>query len=368
MKFQIFALRVRSRTRWQPLRLVLVILLILVLIMLLLYRQTTEISLPVDNGWIVQLPESLLQETLSQGMPYISDQQQGLASRGSSRFDDWWTRYAHAGTDPRAMMLLEMGWLATLERTGRELIMVPANATPTEPGLADEPIDSADVDRFNGLETEPEDSASGKIGQGKLGEPLIALYNTHNAETYIPTDGKAKVEGENGGVAQVAQTLKQTLENEYGIPTVYVDTIHDYPDWSKSYVNSAKTVRALLEQYPDLKILIDIHRDSLNLEDALTKKVNGQDTARILFVVGSDQRMAHPNWRQNLALAQKIADSLDSLYPGVCRGVRVQAGTYNQHLNSGVILVEVGNDRNSLEEAKRAARLLAEAISQVIKK
>ncbi|MCG8526955.1 MAG: stage II sporulation protein P, partial [Opitutales bacterium] len=56
-------------------------------------------------------------------------------------------------------------------------------------------------------------------------KPLVAVYTTHNAETFIPTDGTAKIEGKNAGVAKVAKTLSETLEKKHSIKTVYTDTI-----------------------------------------------------------------------------------------------------------------------------------------------
>ncbi len=382
LNLKIVLLRARSRMHQPPSgKMILVLLLLVFLILCGLYRGnlTQTKPAPVESGLRVEIPDYWLKQTIYQGLPFLLDCGSSSDFPSLKVLNRTWEPYLQVLRDPPAAVSLEMGWLATLERTGRELLM-PVNtgvyAAPLDetlpPASAEMPSDLTELEEDDLLEgsdgalpAEPSDS-SNWLNKGS-GPPLIAVYNTHNAETYIPTAGKAKVEGDNGGVAKVAKILTVKLEEKYGITTVYADTIHDYPDWTKSYVNSSRTVKALLAKYPDLKVLIDIHRDALPSDDSLSVNINGQSTARILFVVGSDERRAHPHWKQNQALAQKLADYLEAQYPGLCRGVRVKPGTYNQELHVGAILVEMGNDNNSLQEAERAAVILAEALSAVVK-
>lgn len=199
--------------------------------------------------------------------------------------------------------------------------------------------------------------------------PQVAIYTTHNAEAYIPTDGQAKREGENASIAEVAQYLGDLLEKKYGIPVVVDHTIHDYPDWNKSYTQSRRTVVKLLQEYPDLKLLLDIHRDSLPNSDSQVVTVEGEKSARILFVVGSYQHQkGNSNASQpNSTLARQLSKFLDEGFPGLCRGVRIKPGTYNQDLHPGALLIEIGNTHNSLEESKKAAEALAEVLARWLK-
>lgn len=196
------------------------------------------------------------------------------------------------------------------------------------------------------------------------GGPLVFIYTTHNAETYIPTAGVAKEEGKNAGITEVAAELARELEETYGVPVALSRTIHDHPDFSSSYANSARTVKQALAAYPELRLIVDVHRDAGT--GAETFIWQGQMVARVLLVVGSDRTLSHPRWRENLAFAGRIKEKMDALYPGLSRGVRVQDGRYNQHLSPRAILVEVGSAENSLEEAKRAARLLAHVLAEIV--
>ena len=93
-------------------------------------------------------------------------------------------------------------------------------------------------------------------------EPLVLIYNTHNAETYKPTFGTSKEEGKNSGIVTVAQVMEETLEKKYGIKTIRSQTIHDYPDFTRSYINSMHTVQEILKANKKIQAVFDVHRDA----------------------------------------------------------------------------------------------------------
>lgn len=102
-----------------------------------------------------------------------------------------------------------------------------------------------------------------KVGNLTLSEDVqVILYHTHNAETYLPDDGVSKVSGQNGGVVDAARVFQNALQKKYGLRTAHSTTIHDYPDWSRSYQNSLNTAKQLLQAYPEAKAIFDIHRDA----------------------------------------------------------------------------------------------------------
>lgn len=196
--------------------------------------------------------------------------------------------------------------------------------------------------------------------------PLVAIYNTHNAESYRPSEGSAKFPGKNGGVSQVAATLADTLSKDYGIPVVRSTTIHDYPDFTMAYANSEKTLKRMLAANPSVMVALDVHRDA-GLPSPPVVEIEGQKVAQVLIIVGSNARLEHPNWRQNEAFARQLAKKMDELYPGLCLGVRVQEGRYNQHLLPRALLLEFGSDNNTLQEAETSARMVARVLAAVIK-
>jgi stage II sporulation protein P len=196
-------------------------------------------------------------------------------------------------------------------------------------------------------------------------QPIVAIYCTHNAEAYTPTEGAARMEGKNAGIFNVATELYNQLLT-LGIPAVLCDTIHDYPEYNKAYTNSLASIQALKEEYPSLEVFIDVHRDS-PVEGVSTTVATGtgeENLAKLMLVVGSDKRYTHPLWQQNHAFSQAIGKSLESICPGILRGVRVQDGRYNQQFSTKCILVEVGSSANTLDEALTAADILAKAVAE----
>ena len=80
---------------------------------------------------------------------------------------------------------------------------------------------------------------------------------------------------------------------------------------------------------------------------------------------GFDQK---PNWQENIKMAQAITDCLNDQVKGLCRDVRVKNGRFNQHISTGCVLIEAGNNRNTLEQVLAAMPYLADAIAQSLEK
>ncbi len=236
------------------------------------------------------------------------------------------------------------------------------------------PAAAANLDEtgITGITEPPAGPASGRAvpqpaidNKIKSARPLIALYNTHSSETYELTDGLPHLKGKAGGVTIVAGEIRKVIEERYGIAVTCSSTLHDLA-FNKSYAESQKTVSQLLTDNPKLAMLFDIHRDSsLTREQSLTE-INGQTTAKILIVVGTNARAEHPDWKENLELAKSIAARMDLMYPGLSRGIAIKQGRYNQQLSPHALLVEIGSVKNSTGEAVTAGRLFADVLVAVL--
>lgn len=289
--------------------------------------------------------------------------------------DQWKTRSAQS--------ILETGWAILQEPTGwKETLWqfcfgyVPTN--PYSQLAAGIPYLTEDeIKTIKWVEEEEEFQAASMVGaqwnfpMDKLTEATLSdeveviLYHTHNAETYAPSAGTSKVTGENGGVATAAEILKNALEVKYGIRTLHNLTLHDYPDWSRSYNNSLATAKNLLAGNPNAKAIFDVHRDAgFTSKKPTTISINGKDAAKIMIVLGAN----HENWKQNLAFAQALQDKADKLYPGLVRDLRIaQSSRYNQQLMPHALLLEIGSDLNTQEEANYSMECFAQVIAEVLK-
>lgn len=196
----------------------------------------------------------------------------------------------------------------------------------------------------------------------------VVLYCTHNGETYIPDSGKARKDGERGLVNKVAAGMAGRLESA-GMQAEFINHIHDYPDYDKSYTNSRETVKKIIKNEKRMLALLDIHRDSIpGKETAETININGQPSALILMIVGTDERKEHPYWKKNMEFAEKIHQQGEKMYPGLIKGVRTKSGTYNQEFFDHTLLLEVGSDYNSFAEANYAGELFTDILLEVLEK
>lgn len=196
-------------------------------------------------------------------------------------------------------------------------------------------------------------------------DALLGIYYTHTGETYAVTDGVERLPAQKGGVVETGRAIQEKLETGYGIRVAINDRVNDQ-NYGLSYIESEKTARLLLEENKNIQILLDIHRDAGKSRGESLVKVKGEDLAPILFVVGSDARSPFPTWRNNHDFAVRLAERINKKYPGLCIGVRIKEGRYNQFLHPRAVLVEIGTVNNSTPEAVKTAGMLAEALAEEI--
>lgn len=196
-------------------------------------------------------------------------------------------------------------------------------------------------------------------------KPLVLIFHTHTTESYNPNrspDGNFTTDY-NKNIAKVGDEIKKELENKYGIATIHDITIHDLPSRQKGYEKSRPTVQAYLKKYPSIKIIIDLHRDAGTDVVKTTVKINNEKYARPMFVIGKK----NPNYKKNEDLSLKINEQINSLYPGLSRGVLYKDARYNQDLSTKMVLIEIGSNLNSLDEAIRTGKLISKAVALVLK-
>ena len=211
-------------------------------------------------------------------------------------------------------------------------------------------------------------------------EPLVLIIHTHTSESYLSSD-LPYVQGAIGdlsysqdarqNVLSVGKVLCETL-NENGIAAIHCTIFHDAQGLSGSYQRSAETVKRYLEQYPTIRYVIDLHRDSVTASNGSPVRSEGKHgeeaTAQVMAVVGSDRNGTEyaNGWEGNLALALQLREKLNASGDTVARPVMLRRSSYNQELAEYSLLLEIGTAANSPEEAKRAAVLVGNALSDLI--
>lgn len=197
--------------------------------------------------------------------------------------------------------------------------------------------------------------------------PQILIIHTHSSEAYTPAgldryeaSGDSRTLDQNFSVIRIGSELTEILQG-YGLNVIHDTGVYDYPSYTGSYNRSGAKVEEYLAQYPTIKIVIDLHRDALGSSDVLYKVVASEDgvcASQIMLFVGTDASgLEHPNWRQNLSLAVYLQNAVSSEYPSLMRPVQLVKYRYNQHLTPGSMIIEVGSNGNTLQEALAAIRL-----------
>jgi stage II sporulation protein P len=181
----------------------------------------------------------------------------------------------------------------------------------------------------------------------------IAIFHTHNDESYVPTDGTHSIEGE-GGIHRVGAAFKRALEAK-GINAIYSDDLH-LPHDQGAYHRSRETAIGLVVKHePDA--IFDLHRDAAPWNEYAVR-VKGNWAAKIMFVVGRQ----NPHVYVNRRFAYDLKNFSDRVYPGLVKGVLFAHANYNQDLHPLFLLLEVGAHENSRGAAERGIEFFADVI------
>ncbi len=207
----------------------------------------------------------------------------------------------------------------------------------------------------------------------KNSEPQVLIVHTHTTECFNGDAMSGETErnaDEAKNMIAIGEVIAQTLENN-GIHCVHDKTVHDYPSYQGAYTRALSTIDYNLKKYPQIKVVLDVHRDAFIYPDGskltVTCDQNGVSTARVMQVVGTDGLgLSHPNWRGNLVLAAKIQSAANIMYPGMMRPINLRKERFNMHMTKGSLLLEVGSNGNTLDQAKEGGRNIANAISAVL--
>jgi len=215
-----------------------------------------------------------------------------------------------------------------------------------------------------------------KIFNGK--KPSILIYHTHTTESYntfsqilvykpVSTDRTLDF---NYNVVRVGEELKKILEKQYGYKVYHSKEINDYPEYKGSYSRSLKVIEKYKSEHPDIKVFIDLHRDAIG-SGSKKMKVSavafGYEVAKVMLVVGTDKLgLYHPFWRQNLLFAVHLQKNLSKICSQITRPINLSAARYNQHVSPYAIIIEVGSNGNTLEEALRSCQIIAKALDDTI--
>lgn len=204
--------------------------------------------------------------------------------------------------------------------------------------------------------------------------PTMLIYHSHAGETYSdsPEGNYHSQNNREKSVLEVGTLLTEQLSKK-GWAIAHSTKYHDYPDFTKSYISSLETVKSMLNTHKSINIAIDLHRDGrdLNTEadikkehERMTTTYKGEKVAKFFFVVG----MKNTNVDEVQELAEDITKFAQSKYPElVLPIVKKQYGKFNQYMAKNHMLIEIGSNGTSSDEAKASVKYVAEILDEYFK-
>ena len=208
------------------------------------------------------------------------------------------------------------------------------------------------------------------------GQPQILIIHTHASEAYTQSGSDRyaasdanRTEDTQFNVVRIGDELTGIL-TEAGLNVIHDRGIYDYPSYTGSYSRAGDAIGQYLESFPNIRIVLDIHRDALGANGVVYKTMaeeDGTTASQVMLLVGTDESgLEHPDWRGNLAFALYLQNAVNSVFPTLMRPVDLVPQRYNQQLTPGSLIVEVGSSGNTLREALAAVRLFGYAIAPAL--
>lgn len=200
--------------------------------------------------------------------------------------------------------------------------------------------------------------------------PQILIYHTHSQEGFvdsIPGD-------ENTSIMGVGEQLTEILTEKYGYQVLHHMGKYDVKSRDDAYSAALPDIEKLLKENPTIQVVIDLHRDQMPESTHLVMDVGGRPTARFMFFnglsrtkkTGNISYLYNGNLEDNLAFSFQMQMKAESYYPGLARKIYLKGYRYNMHLCPRTLLIELGAQNNTLEEAMNACGPIAHLLDMVL--
>lgn len=204
--------------------------------------------------------------------------------------------------------------------------------------------------------------------------PKILIFHTHGSEMYL--DSKDT----NQGVIGAGEYLKSILEDKYGIECLHItdkfDIVNGNLQRDGAYERAEPVITQIIQENPSIELVIDLHRDGVNENLHLATTINGKSYAKIMFFNGICRKwdngtlikipnLENPYIKTNLALSFQMQYAVTEFNPNITRKIYINAYRYSLHMKDKSMLIELGAQTNTYEEALNSIEVIADALYKV---
>lgn len=208
-------------------------------------------------------------------------------------------------------------------------------------------------------------------------EPTVLIFHTHTTESYemlnkgwYTSDYVTRSDDPTRNMVRVGTALCEELE-KMGIGVIHDTQIHD-AKYTGAYDRSRASIAQIMQENPSIKVVIDVHRDAIKQSDGTrvkpTATINGKKAAQIMIIAGCEDGKVtdFPTWEENLTFALRLQEIAETQYSGLMRPILFSARKYNMDVTPCSVLLEMGSDSNTLEEAEYSGRLIGTALGKLV--
>lgn len=208
-------------------------------------------------------------------------------------------------------------------------------------------------------------------------KPTVVIFHTHTTEAFeildrswYAQDYNSRTENTNKNIVRVGTEIANQLMAA-GYNVIHDKTIHD-SSYHGAYDRSRETVNKYMKEYPNIQVLLDVHRDAIQLSNGKKIKplavINGKKAAQIMIISGAQEGSIKnfPDWEYNLRFALNLQKNCEDMFPGLMRPVFFCPRDYNMNMNHCSLLVEFGSDANTLDEVTYSGRLFGTALAHMM--
>lgn len=229
-----------------------------------------------------------------------------------------------------------------------------------------DPTTMAGSDQLNVKSLMEKDLSIKKGAEG----PQILIYHTHSREAFCDSDPNDPATS----IVGIGEELANILREDYGFLVLHHTGTYDVPSRNEAYSRALPEIERILQENPTIEVVIDLHRDEMPENTRLVTEIDGRKTAKFMFFNGLSRTKRTGNLdylynvyqQDNLAFSFQMEKAAQEYYPGLTRKIYLKGYRYNMHLMPRTLLIELGAQNNTVEEALNACGPLAHLLNIVL--